>query len=214
MNEVSEYLHCGRPGCGATHPIALWLPPPEEAEWKRVEHTDGDVCWYCPRCAQAATADADRWELGATLDELAEAQGVKPVLDIGVLLGKWPGDVDDGFEEAVDELRHGRKGRAVGEWRDNPYTGRADFTVRDYPQGLIVLTVRYSEGEYGWELWVGADGHSATLGSGALTAETPDAAKAEATARAREWAGWLAERLSGCSDAADKAWARVVEVGA
>lgn len=41
-----------------------------------------------------------------TLDELAQAQQVKPMTDIRALFGTWPGDKDDGFEEAIDALRH------------------------------------------------------------------------------------------------------------
>ena len=41
------------------------------------------------------------------LDELAQEQGVKPVENVHTLFGTWPGDVNDGFEEAIDELRHG-----------------------------------------------------------------------------------------------------------
>ena len=40
-----------------------------------------------------------------TLEELAKAQNVGP-LDARSLMGKWPGDDDDGFEDAIDELRH------------------------------------------------------------------------------------------------------------
>ena len=40
-----------------------------------------------------------------TLDELAKAQNVGP-LDTAALRGTWPGEDDDGFEEAIDELRH------------------------------------------------------------------------------------------------------------
>ena len=39
-----------------------------------------------------------------TLDDLAKAQNVGP-LDADALFGTWPGDDDDGFEEAIDELR-------------------------------------------------------------------------------------------------------------
>jgi len=41
------------------------------------------------------------------LEELAQTQGVKPIDDITALYGTWPGDVDDGFEEFVQELRQG-----------------------------------------------------------------------------------------------------------
>ena len=47
-----------------------------------------------------------------TFEELAHQQGVKPV-PISEILGKWPGDLDDGFEELVRELResHGIVGQ-------------------------------------------------------------------------------------------------------
>ena len=47
----------------------------------------------------------DFWE-SPTLDELAEAQGVKPIDDINVLFGTWPCDDDDRFEDMIDKLRH------------------------------------------------------------------------------------------------------------
>jgi hypothetical protein len=40
------------------------------------------------------------------IQELAQAQNVKPLTDVRSLMGTWPGEVDDGFEEAIDELRH------------------------------------------------------------------------------------------------------------
>lgn len=42
-----------------------------------------------------------------TLHELAKAQNVGP-LDPAALRGTWPGEDDDGFNDAVEELRHGR----------------------------------------------------------------------------------------------------------
>jgi len=41
-----------------------------------------------------------------SLDELAQAQNVKAMTDVRKLFGTWPGDVDDGFEKTIDELRH------------------------------------------------------------------------------------------------------------
>lgn len=41
-----------------------------------------------------------------TLEELARAQNVQPVADVQALFGTWPGEESDGFEAAVDELRH------------------------------------------------------------------------------------------------------------
>ncbi len=40
-----------------------------------------------------------------TIEELAEAQGVKPLQDITALFGTWPGEEDDGFEENIRALR-------------------------------------------------------------------------------------------------------------
>jgi hypothetical protein len=45
------------------------------------------------------------WE-SPTLDELAQAQNVKPMADVRALFGTWPGEANDGFEDAIDELRH------------------------------------------------------------------------------------------------------------
>lgn len=49
------------------------------------------------------------WE-SPTLDELAHSQSVKPLSSVRALFGTWPGELDDGFEQAIDELRHGRLG--------------------------------------------------------------------------------------------------------
>jgi hypothetical protein len=45
------------------------------------------------------------WE-SPTLDELANYQNVAPMTDVRALFGTWPGEEDDGFEDAIDELRH------------------------------------------------------------------------------------------------------------
>lgn len=50
-----------------------------------------------------------------TIDALATQQGVTPCDDPSALIGGWPGDVDDGFEEAVDEARHGSEKRKHAE---------------------------------------------------------------------------------------------------
>ncbi len=41
-----------------------------------------------------------------TIEEIVRSQNVRPMEDVSVLFGTWPGDPDDGFEEAVDGLRH------------------------------------------------------------------------------------------------------------
>jgi hypothetical protein len=45
------------------------------------------------------------WE-SPTLGELARSQNVKPIADVRAIFGTWPGEADDGFEAAVEELRH------------------------------------------------------------------------------------------------------------
>ena len=41
-----------------------------------------------------------------SLEELAEAQNIQPMANVRDLFGTWPGEKDDGFEAAVDQLRH------------------------------------------------------------------------------------------------------------
>ena len=45
------------------------------------------------------------WE-SPTLEELARSQNVQPMADVRALFGTWPGEENDGFEAAIDELRH------------------------------------------------------------------------------------------------------------
>ena len=42
-----------------------------------------------------------------TVEDLARSQNVSPIEDVSFLYGTWPGELDDGFEEAIDQLRHG-----------------------------------------------------------------------------------------------------------
>lgn len=58
----------------------------------------------------------DFWK-SPTLDQLATAQNVGP-LDAAALRGTWPGVDDDGFEDAIDEMRH-----AGPEKKSNSRTG-------------------------------------------------------------------------------------------
>jgi hypothetical protein len=48
-----------------------------------------------------------------TLDELAQAQNVVPMDNVRALFGTWPGEADDGFEAAIDELRRSNTGDCV-----------------------------------------------------------------------------------------------------
>ena len=46
------------------------------------------------------------WE-PLTVEKLARLQNVNLIQDISLLFGTWPGEPDDGFEEAIKELRRG-----------------------------------------------------------------------------------------------------------
>lgn len=46
----------------------------------------------------------DFWQ-SLSLEELAILQSVKPMLDINLIVGTWPGTGDDGFEEDIQTLR-------------------------------------------------------------------------------------------------------------
>ena len=41
-----------------------------------------------------------------SIEELARAQHVRPIANVRTLFGTWPGEADDGFEAAIDRLRH------------------------------------------------------------------------------------------------------------
>ncbi len=69
---------------------------------ERLEEYEGEATELLP---QGTPISRSFWE-SPSLDELAEAQNVKPMADVRALFGTWPGDVDDGFEDAIDELRH------------------------------------------------------------------------------------------------------------
>lgn len=53
---------------------------------------------------QGTPLPSNFWQ-SPSLDQLAEMQGARPLADISSLFGTWPGDPDDGFEEAVRTLR-------------------------------------------------------------------------------------------------------------
>ena len=74
---------------------------------ERSEGREGEAPDLLP---QGTPISRDFWE-SPTLDELAQAQNVRPMMDVMALFSTWPGEVDDGFEEAIDELRHSQKGR-------------------------------------------------------------------------------------------------------
>ena len=72
----------------------------------------GEVALDLVLLAQGTPISRDFWE-SATLDELAQAQNVQPMVDARRLFGTWPGEEDDGFEMAIDELRHPSSARGA-----------------------------------------------------------------------------------------------------
>ncbi|MDX1973951.1 MAG: hypothetical protein SFY68_15585 [Candidatus Sumerlaeia bacterium] len=54
---------------------------------------------------QGSPLPFDFWN-SPNIDELAAQQNVQPLSNIEALFGTWPGELDDGFEAAIDELRH------------------------------------------------------------------------------------------------------------
>jgi hypothetical protein len=53
---------------------------------------------------QGTPLPTDFWQ-SPSLEQLMELQGIHPLIDVTSLFGTWPGDPDDGFEEAVRILR-------------------------------------------------------------------------------------------------------------
>ena len=73
---------------------------------ERLEDREGEAADLLP---QGTPISRNFWE-SPTLDELAQVQNVRPMTNVRALFGTWPGEIDDGFEKAVDELRHSQTG--------------------------------------------------------------------------------------------------------
>ena len=111
---VSEIVRCRR---GITAETALrlaryfgtdaqcWMNLQGRYELAVAERESRDALAAIPPGERHGPTPHDFWT-SPTLDELAKAQNVGP-LDTAALRGTWPGEDDDGFEEAIDELRHG-----------------------------------------------------------------------------------------------------------
>ena len=66
------------------------------------EHRRDEAAELLP---QGSPVPRDFWQ-SPTIEELALAQNVQPMGNVEVLFGTWPGDEDDDFEAAINELRH------------------------------------------------------------------------------------------------------------
>lgn len=71
---------------------------------ERLEDREDEVANLLP---QGIPLSRDFWE-SPTLDELAQTQNVKPIANVRELFGTWPGQINDGFEESINDLRHSR----------------------------------------------------------------------------------------------------------
>jgi hypothetical protein len=69
---------------------------------ERLEDREGEAADLLP---QGTPILMSFWE-SPTLEELAQAQNVRPMADVRAIFGTWPGELDDGFEQTIDELRH------------------------------------------------------------------------------------------------------------
>ncbi len=69
---------------------------------ERIEAKEDQVTDVLPT---GAPLPGDFWQ-AMSFEELAAVQGVGPLTNIDALVGTWPGDVNDHFEESVHTLRH------------------------------------------------------------------------------------------------------------
>jgi len=66
--------------------------------------------WQCYKLADGTVVEVtpvtvDFWE-SPTLEQLARSQNIGPIADVRAIFGTWPGEAADGFEAAVEKLRH------------------------------------------------------------------------------------------------------------
>lgn len=73
---------------------------------ERLEDREGEAADLLPK---GTPISRSFWE-SPTLDELAQAQNLRPMADVRALFGTWPGEIGDGFEQEVDDLRHSLTG--------------------------------------------------------------------------------------------------------
>lgn len=69
---------------------------------ERLEDRESEATDLLPK---GTPISSDFWQ-SPSLEELAFSQGVQSMADVRALFGTWPDTQDDGFEAAIDELRH------------------------------------------------------------------------------------------------------------
>ena len=78
-----------------------------------IEHLEGRDDEAADLLPQGTPISQNFWE-SPTLDELARSQNVQLMTNAQDLFDTWPGKVNDGFEAAIDELRHSSPKRSGG----------------------------------------------------------------------------------------------------
>lgn len=100
---LDDILHYVRVvGVAKEDPITGRITSIKIHDIERLEEHEDDAVDLLP---QGTPISKSFWE-SPTLDELAQVQNVKPMANVRVLFGTWPGTTDDGFETAINELRH------------------------------------------------------------------------------------------------------------
>lgn len=89
VGEAKEDPMSGRIASIKVHEIESLENPKEDATDLSLQKKVSQEFWHSPN-----------------LEELARSQDVQPMADIRAIFGTWPGEEDDGFEAAVDELRN------------------------------------------------------------------------------------------------------------
>lgn len=100
LEDILQYVRIA--GEAKEDPISGKITSIKIHDIERLEDRENEAADLLP---QGTPISRDFWE-SPTLDELAASQNVKPMSDVRSLFGTWPGEVDDDFEEAIDELRH------------------------------------------------------------------------------------------------------------
>jgi hypothetical protein len=101
LEDILQYVRIV--GEATEEPISGKITSIKIHDIERLEDRENEAIDLLP---QGSPISRDFWK-SLTIDQLAESQNVKPMVDAQILFGTWPGeDDDDGFEETINELRH------------------------------------------------------------------------------------------------------------
>ena len=89
VGKAKEDPMSGRIASITVHDIESLEDPKEDATDLSLHKKVSQEFWHSPN-----------------LEDLARSQDVQPMADVRAIFGTWPGEDDDGFEAAIDELRH------------------------------------------------------------------------------------------------------------